>query len=104
MLGQPMVCIAAGRDDKWEVFCLDYDLAVQGRSFEEVQHDLLIAIEMYEQAALEEPEPARSQLLSRRAPFFVRLKWAWRLFMARISRKSRRDNPAPFEFPIACHA
>jgi predicted RNase H-like HicB family nuclease len=99
-----MVCIAAGHDDDWEAFCLDYNLAVQGRSFEEVKRDLLIAIDMYVQAALEEPEPARSQLLSRRAPFFVRLKWAWRLFAARISSKSRRDNPSPFEFPLACHA
>ena len=101
---QPVVCSAARGNDLWEAFYLDYDLAVQGRSFDEVRRDLFIAIEMYEQAALEEPEPVRSQLLSRKAPFFVRLMWAWRLFVARISRKSRCGNPAPFEFPLACPA
>jgi hypothetical protein len=71
---KPLVGIATGHGDEWEAFCLDFDLAAQGRSFEEVKCDLLQAINMYVDAALAEPEPARSQLLSREAPFFVRLK------------------------------
>lgn len=101
---QPLVCIATGRNDQWEAFCLDFDLAVQGRSFEEVQRCLSRAIDMYVEAALAEPEPVRSQLLSREAPFFVRLMWAWRLFMATISRRAHRADSAPIEFPIACPA
>jgi predicted RNase H-like HicB family nuclease len=104
MLKQPLVCIATGHGDEWEAFCLDFDLAVQGRSFEEVKRDLRQAIEMYVEAALAEPEPARSQLLSREAPFFVRLMWACRLFIVIISRRANRDTAFPIEFPVTCPA
>jgi predicted RNase H-like HicB family nuclease len=101
---QPLVCIATGQGDEWEAFCLDFDLAVQGRSFEEVKCDLRQAINMYVEAALAEPEPARSRLLSRDAPFFIRLMWAWRLFIVTISRRANRDISAPIEFPVTCPA
>jgi hypothetical protein len=104
MKNQPLVCIAIGRSDGWEAFCLDFDLAVQGRSFEEVKCDLHKAVKMYVEAACAEPEPARSQLLSREAPFFTRLMWAWRLFLATISRRANRDSSAPIEFPVTCPA
>src|SRR5262249_7788297 len=73
-------CVATGHGDKWEAICLDLDLAVQGHSFEEVRQSLGVAIEMYVERAMEAPEPTRSQLLNRKAPFFVRLIWALRLF------------------------
>lgn len=104
MKNQPLVCIAVEHSDGWEAFCLDFDLAVQGRSFDEVKRDLHQAIKMYVEAASAEPEPARSQLLCREAPFFTRLMWAWRLFLATISRRANRDTSAPIEFPVACPA
>ena len=73
-------CIASGHGDQWEAFCLDFDLAIQGRSFDEVRRFLGKAIHMYVERALELPEPSRSQLLNRKAPLLVRLTWAWRLF------------------------
>jgi predicted RNase H-like HicB family nuclease len=77
-----LVCIVTGRANDWEAFCLDFDLAVQGGSFEEVRLSLNHAIEMYLNDALAEPEPEpiRSRLLARCVPFFVRLMWAWRMF------------------------
>jgi predicted RNase H-like HicB family nuclease len=102
---QDIVCIATGRANQWEAFCLDFDIAVQGRSFEEVRRSLSDAIEMYLEVALAEPEPHRSRLLARKAPFLVRLMWAWRVFWSTLSvRATRRDsNPATVEF-IACPA
>ena len=94
-----LYCIASGRGDQWEAFCLDLDLAVQGRSFEEVHRFLAKAIHMYVERAMEEPEPTRSQLLNRKAPFLVRLSWGLRLFRSVIS-----DKTDPIGFPIACHA
>jgi hypothetical protein len=96
---------ARGRGDRWEAFCPDFDLAVQGRSFEEVRVSLVRAIEMYLDSALAEPEPLRSRLLARRAPFFVRLTWAFRVFWSALfSRATHRDrNPATVEFD-ACPA
>jgi predicted RNase H-like HicB family nuclease len=104
MQKQPLICIATGHGDEWEAFCLDFDLAVQGRSFEDVKRDLHQAIEMYVESALAEPEPARSRLLSREAPFSVRLIWGWRLFLATISRRANRDASGPIEFPVTCPA
>ena len=100
-----LVGIARGRGDDWEAFCLDFDLAVQGRSFEEVKASLMRAIAMYLDAALSEPEPLRSRLLARKAPFFVRLMWAVRVFWSALSiHATRRDSiPDTVEF-IACPA
>jgi hypothetical protein len=99
-----IVCIATGHGDQWEAFCLDFDLAVQGRSFDEVRRYLNDAVAMYLERVLTEPEPDRSRLLARKAPFLVRLMWAWRLFRLTISGRTRRDENAMVEFPVACPA
>jgi len=101
---QALVCIATGRADQWEAFCLDFDIVVQGRSFDEVRRYLNDAIEMYLETALAEPEPDRSRLLARKAPFLLRLMWAWRLFRLTISGRTRCQDSATVEFPIACPA
>jgi hypothetical protein len=97
--------IARGHGDRWEAFSLDFDLAVEGTSFADVQASLAQAIQMYLQAALAEPEPIRSRLLNRRAPFRVRLAFAWRLFRATLSGHAGRRERASdtFEF-VACPA
>lgn len=104
-MDREVVGIARGRGDDWEAFCLDFDLAVQGRSFEEVRKSLVRAIELYLEAALSEPEPLRSRLLARRAPFLVRLMWACRVFWSALStHATHRDrNPSTVEF-LACPA
>jgi hypothetical protein len=100
-----LIGVAHGRGDQWEAYCLDYDLAVQGRSFEEVQSSLVQAIHMYLDTALSEPEPIRSRLLNRRAPFLVRLTWALRLFWSALfGHATRRERVSDtFEF-LACPA
>jgi hypothetical protein len=95
-------CIATGHDDRWEAFGLDLDLAVQGSSFDEVRGFLDKAIHMYIGRAMEEPEPTRTQLLSRKAPLSVRLSWGLRLFRSVISDTTGRD--LTIGFPVACHA
>jgi hypothetical protein len=99
-----LIGVAHGHGDEWEAYCLDFDLAVQGTSFEEVQASLEVAIRMYLEAALSEPEPVRSRLLNRRAPFFVRLSWARRLFWSTLfGHDTRGSDSATFEF-VACPA
>jgi hypothetical protein len=100
-----VVCIASGRGREWEAFCLDFDLAVQGRSYDEARASLAHAIHMYVDAALAEPEPVRSRLLARRAPFLVRLTWAVRVFLSALAIRAthRGDSSATVEF-IECPA
>ena len=95
-------CIATGHGERWQAFCLDLDLAVQGRSFDEVRRSIGIAIEMYLERAMEASEPTRSQLLNRRAPFFVRLMWGLRLLRTTIFGQGGHEGPIGFAAP--CHA
>ena len=98
-----LVCVAHGHGDRWEAFCLDYDLAVQGVSLPEVREKLEHALHDYVSAAQSEAEPTRSQLLNRRAPFFVRLAWGLRFLTGTIlGRNLAHDSTVGF--PVTCHA
>ncbi len=98
-----LVCVAHGHGQDWEAFCLDFDLAVQGQSLADVRDRLEDAIDDYVQAAMAETDPARTQLLSRRAPFLLRLRWALRFFIATVSGRSG-SNDSTVGFPVTCHA
>ncbi|MDE2133491.1 MAG: hypothetical protein KGJ49_02715 [Alphaproteobacteria bacterium] len=98
-----LICVARGHEQDWEAFCLDFDLAVQGVSLEDVRTRLEDAIVDYVHAAMDEAEPARSQLLNRRAPFMVRLHWGIRFFMATISGRNH-DSDSTVGFPVSCPA
>lgn len=74
MTNRMVACFAHGVGDEWEAICLDFDIAVQGTSFEEVRQLLSIAIESYVALAAAEGPETRNRLLARRAPWHVRLK------------------------------
>ena len=96
-------CVARRQGERWEALCLDLDIAVQGRSFDEVRGLLGEAISTYIEDASAEAEPARSRLLARRVPFFVRFLWALRFFRVAISGK-KLDGDSPVWLPVACPA
>jgi hypothetical protein len=98
-----LFCVARGHEGAWEAFCLDLDLAVQGRSFDEVKDLLEQVVAGYLASALAESEPTRSQLLSRRAPFSVRLTWGLRFLLATLFR-GRSASDATVGFPVSCRA
>jgi hypothetical protein len=99
-----LICIAKGRDDTglWEAICLDLDIAVAGRSFDEVKDILSRAIATYFEDARREAEPARSQLLNRRVPFLARLRWTWPFVLAVLFGRKRQHGQATYEFPVTC--
>jgi predicted RNase H-like HicB family nuclease len=68
-------CYAEGRDGEWEAICLDLDIAVQGRSFEEVFASLQEAVALYLETVADLPPEERRPLLHRSAPLSVRLKF-----------------------------
>lgn len=58
-------CFAEGNGASWEAFCLDFDLAVQGRSFEDVYAKLNDQIALYIESTAslppaEHPHPSPS--------------------------------------------
>lgn len=68
-------CIAEQDEAGWTGLCVDLDLAVQGASFEEVADDLRTAIEEYLAHVRTLPEPDRTRLLNRKAPWSLRAKY-----------------------------
>ena len=74
-----MHCYAEGRDGDWEAICLDLDIAVQGRSFEEVFGSLQEAISLYFETVAELPADQRPGFLDRPVPLPVRLKFLTRV-------------------------
>lgn len=98
-----LYCVAHNHGDQWEAICLDFDLAVQSRSFDEAQAQLQEAIRSYVEDASAQPEPTRSQLLHRRAPLRARIAWLWPL-VARAIFDRNRDDDSTVGFPVACPA
>ena len=39
-MAKKILCYAEGGNGEWEALCLNFDLAVQGASLEDVRHDL----------------------------------------------------------------
>ena len=95
-------CYAHGHDNAWEAICVDFDIAVQGSSFDEVKALLEESVAAYVEAArLENPE-VRRQLLSRRTPWSVVAK-LW-MQTAIFNLFDRRQREAQASFPLACPA
>jgi hypothetical protein len=107
---RPLIGIARGRPGHWEAVSLDFDIAVQGQSFKEVEALLIEAVETYIEDAMHEDEPTRERLLSRRAPLRVTLSWLGAvIFAALCGRTSRREgareaSSATVPFAVPCHA
>ncbi|MDE0123871.1 MAG: hypothetical protein OXN97_04755 [Bryobacterales bacterium] len=82
-----------GGGNTWQGICVDLDIAVQGRSIEEVKDSIRVCVDMYLSAVADEPEEDQHRLHSRRSPWYVQAKLvclAWLPFWS--SRGSRRPQ------------
>ena len=99
MAARTLHCYAEGRDGDWEAICLDLDIAVQGRSFEEVFGSLRAAIRLYLELVSSLPADERRSLLERPAPILVRLKFLAQalrgLFVDRDGDRQRHQFTVP---------
>lgn len=89
-----LTCYAWGRPGDWEGICVDFDLAAQGASLEEIRSELNDAIETYLEYVDELSENERARFLSRKAPLGLRLRLALlhRAFVLRDTLKLRTDG------------
>jgi|SRR5215831_4206074 len=93
-------CYAVGRDDSWEAFCVDFDIAVQGESFVDVTQKLGEAIRSFTDYVNNLPQEERERFLKRRAPWHVRAKLVLGVIMTILfgdSSRSKRQS-----FGVAC--
>jgi predicted RNase H-like HicB family nuclease len=94
-------CYAEGRDGDWEAICLDLDIAVQGRSFEEVFGSLREAIRLYLESVSSLPADERRSLLDRPAPILVRLKFLAHALGGLLSDRDGDRQRHQFTMPLA---
>ena len=90
-----VTCYAWGVPGDWEGICVDYDLAAQGASLEEVRSELSDAIESYLECVMESPDAAeRRRFLNRKAPLTLRLRLAFqhRVFAVRDALRLRPNG------------
>ncbi len=69
------LCYFERSGDEWEGISVDYDIAVCGRSADEVKTLLKSAILSYIEDANKEEKEARERLLNRRVPKMLQLQW-----------------------------
>lgn len=86
-----LYCYASGHEGAWEAICLDLDIAVQGRSFEEVSSLLQEAIALYLETVRELPEDERTAFLKRSVPFRTRLGFAIEAFWSTLRARGNGD-------------
>lgn len=97
-----MMVYAHGQGDEWEAICTDLDIAVQGRSLDEVKQSLLEAIALYVEHAHDEAPEVTERLLNRRAPLSVRVSLAAQFLLHLLRRRRPREQLAVYDMP--CHA
>ena len=78
-----LTCYAWGKPGDWEALCIDYDLAAQGASLDEVRRELADAVDTYLDYVSDLPAIEQRAFLNRRTPFPLRLKL---LLASRTSR------------------
>ncbi len=95
-----LTCFAHGTNGIWEGTCIDFDIAVQGTSFEEVKNLLHESIATYVSSAMKEEPRVRDQLLNRRAPLLVRAQLALGFLWHVLRHKNHGDDhSAGFSMP-----
>ncbi len=96
-------CYAEGRPGNWEAVCLDFDLAVQGRSFDEVYRELDDSISMYLEYVRSLPEGEQRRFLSRKVPLNLRLRFVL-VLLATTLFKNIGDGRDCAGFLLHCQA
>jgi len=90
-------CYAEGRDSDWEAFCLNFDLAVQGASFDDVRAKLNEAIEIYLEGVRALPKEEWARMVNRRAPLSM---WLGPFLHLLTTALTRRDDRLRHEFTL----
>jgi hypothetical protein len=103
-MAKKLICFARGREGDWEAICLNYDIAVHGRSFDEVEKLLSISIADYVESAMQEPPEAAARLLNRRVPRHVFLAYILAFLWHNIRGGGKGDDRLEHSFQMPCPA
>lgn len=104
MATKKLTCFARGRPGEWEAICLDFDIAVQGQSFEEVMALLDVSIADYVESARQETPKVRDRLLRRAAPAHIRLGYLVAFLWHNLRHRQKDDDRLEHSFQMPCPA
>ena len=99
-----VTCYVEGNEDRWEGICSDFDIAVHGASFPEVQRKLHTAIHAYLEYALSLPQDERERFLNRRVPLWVRLGFMFRVICSWIFQNRDHNGTHRHAYTLPCAA
>lgn len=98
MARRPFVtCYISERDGVFEGLCVDFDIAVQGRSVDDARDKLERAVDDYVADVMDEAPEHRARLLNRRAPWTVRTSLA-----IRAALQGLKGHGAEARFVMPC--
>ena len=97
-------CLARGSRDGWEAICLDYDIAVQGDTFDEVYRLLKESVHSYLEYACTLPKAEAITLLNRRAPMRIWVEYMWISFKNSFGSHTGNGTQQSANFAIPCAA
>ena len=101
---RPATCYAWGRPGDWAALCVDYDIAAQGESLEQVRRELADAVDSYLEYIAELPAHEQTAFRHRKSPLLLRWRLAWqhRIFALFRSLKlhNGRNGTARAEFAM----
>ena len=69
-------CYARRYGRVWHAICTDLDIAADGASFPDARASLLACVELYLEGVTDLPPDQQRRFLTRRSPWYVRLKMA----------------------------
>jgi len=98
---KPLLCFAHGQGDQWEAICLDLDLAVQGRSYQEVYEGLSRAVGAYVEDALKEKPDVARRLLRRKAPWHIRAGYILEFTLSTLFPNKDEEQRHGYTMPCA---
>lgn len=94
-------CYIEHKNDQWQAFSLEFGLAAQGETEQDVRRKLESMIESYlEDALIGEDRAHADELLNRRATWLVYAKYYWTSFRSRNHGTYR--SPVPLA-PVHMH-
>ena len=95
-----LFCYAEGSGNAWEAICLDFDIAVQGTSDQDVMNKLGAAIQDYLEYVRSLPAGEQKRFLNRHVPGRIQIGLFLKMLLAWLCRK--RDTKGRHSYSVPC--
>ena len=97
-------CYARRYGRVWHAICTDLDVVADGASFQDARASLQVCIELYLEGVAELPSEQQRRFLTRRSPWYVRVKMALLAALCFAHRKERRPRRFVLQSQVAATA